>query len=277
MPRRLIVTADDFGLDPQVNEAVERAHRQGILTSASLMVAAPAAADAVARARRLSGLRVGLHLAVVDAPPALAPEIIPRLMGGEGRLRAQSARTGAAFFLRPAVRRELAREIRAQFEAFAATGLALDHVNGHRHMHLHPTVGRLMLEIGREFDLRAVRVPDERLEVLARAAPGVRPGIEARVMRPWVGLLRRRLRRAGLLGNDQAFGIHWSGAMDEERVLGLLPHLPEGITEMYFHPRLAPVPGTDAGPADLAALESGAVRARVRALGIELTAFGALV
>ena len=242
----------------------------------SATLAAPAAADAVARARRLSGLRVGLHLAVVGAPPALAPAVIPRLMGADDRLRAQSVGAGAAFFLRPRVRDELAREIRAQFQAFAATGLALDHVNSHQHMHLHPTVARLMLEIGRGFHLRAVRVPDEPLEVLARAAPDVRPSIHERVMRPWVRLLRRRLRRAGLRGNDHLFGIHWSGAMDEERVLALLPHLPEGVTEMYFHPRLSPAPGSHAGPADLAAIESTAVRARLQALGIELTTYGTL-
>lgn len=276
MPRKLIVTADDFGIDLEVNEAVEQAYRKGILTGASLMVAAPAAADAVARARRLSGLRVGLHLAVVDAAPALAAEAIPRLTGGDGRLRTQATRAGAAFFLRRAVRRELAREIRAQFEAFAATGLVLDHVNGHHHMHVHPTVGRLMLGIGREFAVRAVRVPDEPLEVLARAVPGVRPSMQDRALRPWVRLLRRRLRRARLLGNDHVFGIHWSGAMDEGRVLALLPHLPDGISEMYFHPRLSPAPAAGGGPADLAALESGAVRARLRALGIELTTFGAL-
>lgn len=276
MRKRLIVTADDFGLDPCVNEAVERAYRRGILTSASLMVAGLAAADAVARARRLAGLGVGLHLAVVDARPALSPELIPALTGADGRLRACTGRTGAALFLRPALRRQLAREIRAQFEAFAATGLALDHVDAHHHMHLHPTVGRLLLEIGREFGVAAVRVPHEPFSALACAQPDVSPRTQARVIRPWVGLLRRRLQRAGVLGNDWAFGIRWSGAMHEGRVLALLGCLPEGVSEMYFHPRLEPDARRSARADELGALVSPRVRERVEALGIELTAFGAL-
>jgi hopanoid biosynthesis associated protein HpnK len=271
MPKRLIVTADDFGRDESVNEAIERAHRDGILTSASLMVGAPGAADAVARARRMPRLRVGLHVAVVDAHPVLAPAQVPDLVDCEGRLRSDLGRAGAAFFFRARVRRQLAREIRAQFQAFAASGLALDHADGHNHMHVHPTVARLVVEIGREFGLAAVRVPVEPVEVLARVERGVRAGVQGRIMRPWAALLRRRLRRAGLLGNDHAFGIHWSGSMGEGRVLGLLAHLPEGINEMYFHPRL-----DGGGREDLAALLSSAVRARVAELGIELTAFGAL-
>ncbi len=77
--KRVILTADDFGLSEAVNEAVERAHRDGVLTSASLMVAGPAAADAVRRARRLPALRVGLHLVVVEGP-AVLPRQIPDIL-----------------------------------------------------------------------------------------------------------------------------------------------------------------------------------------------------
>jgi predicted glycoside hydrolase/deacetylase ChbG (UPF0249 family) len=66
MRKYLIVTADDFGLHESVNEAVEQASQAGVLTAASLMVGAPAAADAVRRARKLPHLRVGLHLVLAD-------------------------------------------------------------------------------------------------------------------------------------------------------------------------------------------------------------------
>ena len=84
MSKHLIVTADDFGLSSQVNAAVERAHRDGILTAASLMVGAPAAAEAVAVARRNPRLRVGLHLALVEARPALPRSAVPDLVGPDG-------------------------------------------------------------------------------------------------------------------------------------------------------------------------------------------------
>ncbi len=143
MPKCLIVTADDFGLSSQVNAAVERAHLEGILTAASLMVAAPAAAEAVAIARRLPKLRVGLHLALVEARPRLAPSEVPDLIGPDGWFRRDTARFGAEIFFRPRLQRQIAREIEAQFEAYAATGLPLDHVDAHQHFHLHPTIAGL--------------------------------------------------------------------------------------------------------------------------------------
>src|SRR3954454_3842581 len=159
--KQLIVTADDFGREAAVNEAVEEAHRNGILSTASLMVAAPAAADAVARARRLPGLRVGLHLVLVDGAPALAAAAVPALVGGNGEFEPNMVRAGIRFAVSPGARRQLAAEIRAQFEGFRATGLALEHVNGHKHFPLPPTIGRLILEIGRDYGLRAVRLPAE--------------------------------------------------------------------------------------------------------------------
>ncbi len=124
--KRLVITADDFGAAPQVNEAVERAHLGGVLAAASLMVAGPGAADAVARAKRMPNLRVGLHLTLVDDRPALAAAAIPDLVDADGFFRSDMARSGAAMFFFPHVRRQLEAEIEAQFKAFAATGLALD-------------------------------------------------------------------------------------------------------------------------------------------------------
>src|SRR5690348_16020968 len=121
--KTLIVTADDFGLALEVNAAVEQAHRNGILSAASLMVAGHAAADAIARARRLPCLRVGLHVVLTDGASILPPERIPDLVDRNGRLRTDMARLGVDVFLRPRVRRQLREEMQAQFAAYRATGL----------------------------------------------------------------------------------------------------------------------------------------------------------
>ncbi len=224
--RALIFTADDFGLHERVNAAVERAHREGVLDCASLMVAAPAAADAVARARRTPGLRVGLHLVLADGAATLPRAQIPALVDAQGRFGDNMVRDGVRFFFLPHVRRQLAKEIRAQFEAFAATGLALDHVNTHKHFHLHPTVLGLILEIGRDYGLRAMRLP------LEAGAPFA--------LKPWLALVRARLARAGVAHNDYVVGIAKTGAMDEAAVLDALAHLPaQGVGEIYCHPALA--------------------------------------
>lgn len=248
MNKFLVVTADDFGLHEAVNEAVQAAAHAGTLTAASLMVSAPAARDAVRRARALPRLRVGLHLTLADGCAELPHASIPDLVDATGRFgysgkppRSGSPRglahEGFRWFARPAVRRELAAEIRAQFRAFARTGLLLDHVNAHKHLHLHPTVLTLILEIGREFGLRAVRLPAEPRWFARRTGSGaIRRVLGSAGLAPWLSLMRRRLDAAGLEHNDQVFGIAASGAMDETALLAILERLPSGATEIYLHP-----------------------------------------
>lgn len=270
----MIVCADDFGADLAVNEAVENAHRHGILTTASLMVAAPAAADAVARARRLPRLRIGLHLDLVEGTPVLPPSAVSKLVGDDGRFDPNMGRAGVRFFFLPRVRRQLANEIRAQFEAFRATGLPLDHVDGHKHMQIHPTVARLVVDIGRDYGLTAMRLPAEPMALLRRAFP--QEQFAAPLYAPALAALRRRLRRAGLRRADHVFGNAWTGRMVEERVLALLPCLPDGVSEIYFHPATERRPALPCGPEELSALTSAAVRRRIDELGIALVGYADL-
>ena len=217
-----------------VNEAVERAHCDGILSTASLMVAGPAAADAVERARRLPDLRVGLHLVVIEGPAILPAWQIPRLVDAKGGFPADQLGLGIRYFFDPRVRRQLRAEISAQFAAFARTGLRLDHANAHKHMHLHPTVGRMLITEGRAHGLPAIRVPAEPPAVMARLGADV--GWGGRALYRWSGLLRRQARKAGLRMNDHAFGIAWTGHMTADRIRRLASQLPPGLSEIYFHP-----------------------------------------
>ncbi len=274
--KRVIVTADDFGLAVAVNEGVEIACRDGILTTASLMVAAAAAEDALERARRLPQLRVGLHVVLVDGQPLLPPDRVPALVGRDGWFRRDLVAAGIRCFFVPGARRQIEAEIRAQFQAFAATGLALDHVNAHNHFHLHPTVLGLILKVGREFGLRAIRLPREPRAV----------GIGAWTLAPWTALLRMRLRRAGVRYNDYVLGLSHTGAMTEAAVLDLLERSDafpdDGVAEIYFHPATRPcseltrtMPDYD-HRGELQALISPRVRAALEQRGIERIAFSDL-
>ena len=241
--RRLILTADDFGAATEVNEAVERAHKEGVLTAASLMVAGRAAADAVARARTMPSLRVGLHLVLVEGKPVLPARAVPDLVDANGFFRNDMARAGAAMFFRPKVRRQLESEIEAQFEAFVATGLKLDHVNAHKHFHLHPTIAALMIKRARAHGVKGARVPLEPQNVLRRIEPH-RAGSTVMLTAPFARLLQIRFRRAGITAPDRVFGLAWSGAMTGTRLKGLIENLPEGLTEIYLHPATGPYPGS---------------------------------
>ncbi|MGA3037039.1 MAG: hopanoid biosynthesis-associated protein HpnK [Vulcanimicrobiaceae bacterium] len=233
-----MVTADDFGLSTSVNDAVERAHREGILTAASLMVAAPGTGDAIARARAMPSLGVGLHVVLVNGRPKLPPSQVPDLVDQSGDFPTDLVAAGVRYFFHPGARRQLEAEIRAQFEAFAQTGLPLDHVNAQNHMHVHPTVLATILRVGADFGMRAVRIPREPFLPSWRSAHrdlGLRLGNSV-LLAPWLALMQLQIERAGMLHNDAVLGLSDTGKMTSERVQRLLEQLPAGVTELYFHP-----------------------------------------
>ncbi|WP_116812523.1 hopanoid biosynthesis-associated protein HpnK [Steroidobacter cummioxidans] len=253
----LIITADDFGERESVNEAVELAARRGVLTAASLMVSGSAAADAVRRAQRLPQLRVGLHIVLVDGSAILERAQIPLLVDASGRFGKRMVIDAFRFAFSPTMRRQLSCEIRAQFKAFAATGLQLDHVNAHKHFHVHPTLLRIILDVGREFGMQAIRWPREPLLAYEHSS-GISQAMQHAGLSPWLTLMRRQIERAGLLHNDWMFGMVASGQMDTRALLRILQHLPSGITEIYSHP------GSEDSQRELAALTSRRVQAILR-------------
>lgn len=285
--RKLIVTGDDFGMSVEVNEAVEEAHRRGVLTSASLVVAGDAAADAIARARRMPGLGVGLHVALLHAPAALSSEELPDLIEpnapGFGR---RAARIGSKIALFPHVRRQALAEIRAQFELFRKSGLALDHVDGHQHFHQHPWVLGTVIALAPEYGVRAVRLPREPAFTSWRAAGRIGLGRRLRdVIGHWplLRLMRRTLQSAGIASNDWFFGKHDGGAIGKSWFLRLLDHLPAGASEIGLHPasRSWPPPY---GPRphwrvteELATLVDPEVIAACRRPGLRLATFSDLI
>lgn len=244
-PRSLIMTADDFGHHENINAAIERAALAGTLSCTSLMVGAPARADAVRRARDLPELRVGLHLTLVDGFAVLPRRQVSLLVDEAGRFRPDMVRYGFRIFSDRRVRRQLRDEIRAQFEAYLATGLKLDHVDTHKHFHLHPTLLDLILEIGPGYGMRAMRLPDEPFGFVRRRAASAAPGNLA--LKPLLWRMRRKLAAAGVRHNDQMYGMAWTGAMTLERVLRVLEQLPPGVSEIYFHPALVSGASLSAG------------------------------
>jgi hopanoid biosynthesis associated protein HpnK len=264
--RRLIVNADDFGISPSVNQAVVLAHREGIVTTASLMVNGAACAEAVELARQNPRLGVGLHLTLVCGGPALPPQEIPGLVRDGKEFSNDPVGTGMRYFFQRALVPQLRREMAAQIEKFHQTGLALDHVNGHLNLHLHPTVFRILTQQAAEWGIRSVRLTRDAFRLNVRLAGGrwfyrlshtavfhslsrwARPQLEARQIRH----------------TSRVFGLLQTGQVNEEYVRRLLPRLPEGDSELYSHPSM------DKSKAELDALISAKVRHLVRKHSIQL-------
>jgi hopanoid biosynthesis associated protein HpnK len=264
--RRLIVNADDFGRSRSINEAVVRAHEEGILTSASLMVNETAFDEAVALARAHPRLGVGLHLTLLCGHAALSREKIPGLIDDRGEFSDRPVSVGLRYFLKRSLREQLRAEIHAQFKKFRDTGLPLDHVNGHLHLHLHPVILPMLLEAAETYGIRHMRLTREPFWLDVPLAAGRRwyRASHAAVYFFLSWNARAGLRRKNLRHADRVFGLLQDSHVDEAYVLKLLPLLPPGDSELYSHPSL------DNFKHEFDALISPRVREQIRNLGIEL-------
>jgi hopanoid biosynthesis associated protein HpnK len=238
--RRLIVNADDFGRSESINQAVIQAHQRGILTSTSLMVNEPGAEQAVGMARQNPGLGVGLHLALVCGRAALPPEKIPNLAGPNGQFTENAVGAGLKYFFSSKCREQLRAEISGQFERFHATGLPLDHVNGHLNMHLHPVVLRILVENAHRWGIHAMRLTCDRFFLSARIASGqwayrASHAIIYRLLSEWA---RPRLSEKMIRHTGAVFGLLQNSRVDCAYLEKLLPRLPAGDSELYSHPSL---------------------------------------
>ena len=264
--RRLIVNADDFGRSHSINEAVIRAHREGILTTASLMVNEPGLDEAVAFAKQNPRLGVGLHLSLLCGQAALPPEKIPGLVNARGEFSENPVATGFRYFFRRDLCGQLRDEIHAQFEKFRATGLPLDHVNGHLHLHLHPVVFRILMEDAEELGITRMRLTRDCFARSRRMAHGrwVYRASHAAIYEWLSRRAREPLRRRGIKHAQITFGLLQNARVDETYILKLLPELPAGDSELYSHPSL------DEFKLEFDALVSPPVKERIDQLGIEL-------
>jgi len=275
------VTGDDFGLSIPVNEAISQAHQIGILTTTSMMVAAPEVDDAVARAKELPDLNVGLHLVLSNGCSCLPVDDIPDMVNTDSEFSNKLVSSGIKIFFNASVKQQLKDEIRAQFEAFKATGLPLDHVNAHNHMHLHPTIFDAIIEIGKDYGMDAVRVPDEKpLHVLinSRKEKIIR-FVTWLLLKPFNSRMKRRLVENNIKHNTNIFGFHHTGHMTLDTLVRILPNLEDGLSEIYLHPATEPWDDIDPAAkdyefeAEYKALIHPRIKRIIEKFSIELTSF----
>jgi chitin disaccharide deacetylase len=265
--RRLIVNADDLGLHPGINAGVLRAHRDGIVTSASLSPNGAAFDDALRLIRGAPELSVGIHLTLVGEAALAGP--LPSL-APSGRLPAHFTALFRLLLLGRVREEEIERELTAQVARAVDSGVRASHVDGHQHVHLHPVLLPIVLRVARRFGIAAVRAPVEVFPLR-----GLRPALLWFVARR----AARRAREAGLRGPDACLGLAESGRLNERRLLALVDGLPEGTTEIVCHPGLDGVTIGEAYPwgflwdDETAALTSPHVRDALRRRDVRLVSY----
>ncbi len=231
--KRAIISGDDFGLAPRINAGILRAHRDGILTSASISVAGPVAEAAAEAARSCPNLGIGLHLTLVAEKPVSNPELIPSMIDRDGRLHLHAfhfARRWLAGRIRQA---EVREEIRAQLSLARRMGLEPTHLDAHQHLHVLPGVFEIVLEEMQRFGLSRVRIPLE--HVTAERDPWTRRGLRFCLNR-MARRAARLARRFNVMFPDRFLGFIAAGRITSEIALDWISGLGSGVTEMCFHP-----------------------------------------
>jgi chitin disaccharide deacetylase len=242
--RRLIINADDFGFTAGVNRAIVEAHSRGVVTSCTLMANGPAFSDAVQLARTVPQLSVGCHVVLIDGQPLLDPKAVPSLVdrgSGGGNFR-----NGIGGFALRALAgrfdpREIEAEAAAQIRKAQAAGIAVSHLDTHKHTHLFPSVLRPLLRAGAACGVLAVRNPFGPRRPLRSGELLARPGIwtryaEMRALQAFAGRFRRAVKEQGFVTPDGTLGVEVTGVLDEALFRAIAANTPEGTWEFVCHP-----------------------------------------
>jgi predicted glycoside hydrolase/deacetylase ChbG (UPF0249 family) len=211
-----------------MNAGIIKAHREGIVTSASLSPNGACFEEAVKLAKDSPSLAIGIHLTLVGEAPLCAPREIPTL-APEGKLPHYFTTLFRRLLLGRIAQDEIERELSAQVARAADAGIRVSHLDSHQHVHLHPTLLPIVMRVARRFGVGAVRAA-RRVSALS----GIRPAL--------VSLFSRRaaasLREGGLRTPDACVGLAETGGLDAARLGRLLAELPAGTSELICHPGL---------------------------------------
>ncbi len=272
---RLILTADDFGIWPEVNDAVIAGYENGVVSSASLRVSATASNSAAVAARIRPGLSVGLQLVLCDGQSTLPRRHIRDLVDSSGRFVDRPLEAAWHYRKRGGLRDQLKAEVRAQIEKFLSTGLYLSFVSSHYNLHLQPTVLSILRELAEDYPVIALRRPCAKLGAYDRRS-GV-GGFERRVEGRLVGLMVGwgGLRARRFVGPDHVDVLSPQRPTTEGEVASRLTRLPSGVTELVCRPGSL-LPQFD-GMAEAAVVTSRRVRDAISASGAELISYRTLV
>jgi len=241
--RNLIVNADDLGWTAGVNRGIAEAHRNGIVTSTSLLANGSAFDDGVRIAGELPGLGVGVHLNLSDGPPTAPVEQVTTLLNEDGKF----AGGPEGLLLRLTTKRldvkEVEKEWDAQIQRVRASGIQPTHLDGHRHVQMLPGLFGIVLRLAKRHGIEGVRVSHEASPLRTALSDrneatsvALRQGVQARGLKLLARDAREMAERSGIVTADYFCGIAQTGVLTKAGVRRLLSSLPEGTTELMCHP-----------------------------------------
>ena len=241
--KKLIVNADDFGLHTLINQGIIKGHREGFITSTSIMPSANAYEEAVALAKDSPKLGIGIHLTLVGGVQSVLPKHkISSLLDAEGRFLPDYVAFAKRFYTGGVKAGELEAELRAQIEKALASGLNITHIDSHQHTHVLPGINGLVRKLCNEYNIKRERIPKESYTF----SGGFKAGLGRKLGRAGLSfcadLAAISANSSGIKHPDYFFGMLAGGHLTAELVGNIIRQLPEGVSEIMTHPGLETEP-----------------------------------
>jgi hopanoid biosynthesis associated protein HpnK len=283
--RKLIINADDFGLTTGVNRAIAAAHAGGVVTSATLMANSAAFDDAVAVARKNPALGVGCHVVLVDGEPVSSPAEVPSLCKSDAQIFRESiTNLGGAALAGRLDATQLEREIAAQIEKCRAAGVALTHLDCHKHSHIFPHIAKPLMRAAKAAGVSAIRNPIEPTWAITAGSAFSYPFwvrvIPVHLLASFEKSFRRAAVKSGVATTDGTVGITVTGMLDQKIFSRLLQRMPAGTWEFVCHPgynddalKSVKTKLRESRETELAVLTSEESRRLIERFGIELITY----
>ena len=232
--KKIIVNADDFGRHELINRAVERAFTAGCLKSTTLMAGGTAFADAVSRAKKFSGLGVGIHFTLANGNPVLPPKEIPSLVTEEGIFHGDYVKFLKRYLSGKISLAEVRSELAAQLEKILNAGLTLTHFDSHQHLHHVPGVIEITLDLAAAAGIKSMRVANTKL------FDGELDSLGKLFGRLGLGSLAKfaahMAHKKNFATPEHFAGIVAGESVSEKFLLKLIENFQEGTTEVMLHP-----------------------------------------
>ena len=282
MKKRFIVNADDFGLCAGVNQAIQKAHTDGILTSATIMAGAEGTDEALEMARQMPRLGVGIHLNLTENRALCQNGQAGCILDKNGEFRNSAGIIALMSMICPRTRKAIEAELTAQIESLLQKGLKPTHFDSHKHIHTFPSIYRIVARLARRFGVSAIRWPFETSKTCSSGwpLPSKNGKTRTRIIRTMARV--NRWQNNTFIKNEAFYGIAHTGKADDEFWRAVCKNAEMEVAEVMMHPGYrqgldpAKTRLIDERVVELEALCSESTKKAIADAGIELIHYGVL-
>lgn len=234
----LIINADDYGLDENINQGIIRAYSKGIVTSTTILANGEAFFSGITALKENPGLGVGVHLTLVNGRPLSSPAKVPSLINRDGNFYANYKEFFSRFLIGKINLSEVRTEWVKQILYVQNQGLKVTHLDSHQHLHIFPGISNIVTDLAREFHIQRIRLPKENIWFFGEAFPSVSRLFSRDILTSISFLSKFYFLKQNLVVSEYFYGMLWGGHLNENRLITIVQQLPLGISEIMTHPGL---------------------------------------